>query len=169
MGKILPILVVLVGLGGGGAAGYFLRAEPKDDMASGATHDCPAPEAILASADGGAADEKVKEVGTEFVNFENQFVVPVTSSDAIVSMVVISLTLEVSSGTSEAIFRQMPRLRDSFLDVLFDHSSTGGFSARFVNGSGLRELRDILLETAVGTAGTAVQDVLIADLIQQDL
>ncbi|MEM1362027.1 MAG: flagellar basal body-associated FliL family protein [Pseudomonadota bacterium] len=169
MGKILPILMVLVGLGGGGAAGYFLRAEPKEEMAEATNHDCPAPEVMAASADPGSAGEKVKETGTEFVDFENQFVVPVTSSDAIVSMVVISLTLEVSGGTREAIFRQMPRLRDSFLDVLFDHSSTGGFSASFVNGSGLNELRDILRETAIGTAGTAVQDVLIADLIQQDL
>lgn len=171
MAKLLPVLLALVGLAGGGAAGYVLRPDPVEPVepALGASADanCPPP-AIADVTDIHVA--AAGEVGpSEFVNFENQFVVPVTSSEAIVSLVVLSLTLEVHEGTREAVFARLPKLRNAFLSVLFDHSSAGGFSSDFVNGKGLEMLRSMLKETAIGTAGSGVIDVLIVDLVKQDV
>lgn len=165
MAKLLPVLLAVVGLAGGGAAGFFLRPDPAETSHDASVHaDCPAPVATVA-----AVAPPAGQGASAFVKFDNQFVVPVTSSDAIVSLVVLSLTLEVSEGAQDNIFARMPKLRDAFLGVLFDHSSAGGFSADFVNGRGLDTLRGLLKETAIGTAGSEIVDVLIVDLVKQDV
>ncbi|MEM8957483.1 MAG: flagellar basal body-associated FliL family protein [Pseudomonadota bacterium] len=165
MAKLLPVLLAVVGTAGGGAAGFFLRPDPSAISNDSSVHpDCPPPAATAT-----AAATQVTQGASAFVKFDNQFVVPVTSSDAVVSLVVLSLTLEVSEGAQDAVFARMPKLRDAFLGVLFDHSSAGGFSAEFVNGRGLDTLRGLLKETAVGTAGSEVMDVLIVDLVKQDV
>lgn len=164
MAKLLPILLAVVGVAGGGAAGYFLREDPAEAALDASDHaNCPPVTEATAELPAIAQGEST------FVKFDNQFVVPVTSSDAVVSLVVLSLTLEVAEGTQEAVFARMPKLRDAFLGVLFDHSSAGGFSVDFVNGKGLDTLRGLLKETAVGTAGNEIFDVLIVDLVKQDV
>lgn len=164
MAKLLPILFAVAGLAGGGAAGYVLRPAQQEPSTDTSVHaDCPP------AADGMQVTALPVTGESAFVKFDNQFVVPVTSSDAVASLVVLSLTLEVIEGSEEPVFQQMPKLRDAFLSVLFDHSAAGGFSVAFVNGKGLDTLRRLLTETAVATAGPNVVDVLIVDLVKQDV
>ena len=164
MAKLLPVLLALAGVAGGATAGYVLRDAPEERPREAAAHpDCPPPTETI-------AERSVASEGpSAFIEFDNQFVIPVTSSDAVVSLVVLSVTLEVPEGTREAVLAKMPKLRDAFLGVLFDHSSAGGFSAGFVNGRGLDTLRRILKETAIGTADGQIFDVLIVDLVKQDV
>jgi hypothetical protein len=112
-----------------------------------------------------AEDESVPP---EYVRLNNQFVVPVVEDRRVVSMVVLSLSLEVEPGSTEAVYQREPKLRDVFLQVLFDHANVGGFSGSFTDGDNLVVLRTSLREAAALVLGTSVRDVLITDIARQD-
>ncbi len=156
--KLLPVLLVLVGCGAGAAAGFLLRpaAPPPEDAATSA------PEDAEAHAEEGA------EPLHEYVKLNNQFVVPVMSDGRVSSLVVVSLSLEVTPGQVERVYEMEPKLRDGMLQVLFDHANSGGFNGSFTDGANLVLLREALLETALRIFGKDVTDVLIVDIVRQD-
>jgi hypothetical protein len=98
----------------------------------------------------------------------NQFVIPVVDQGKVVSMVILALTLEVGIGTTEVIYAREPKLRDAFLQVLFDHANSGGFDGSFTDAPNLMLLRKALLEAAQTAIGPNVSDVLISDIARQD-
>lgn len=167
--KILPVLLGLIGLAGGGAAGYFLRPPP------------PPPEehAIAEGADdhGAAAaddhgdphdDGHGGDVTSEFVKLNNQFIVPLVTEQRVSGLVILSLSLEVKVGETEAVYRAEPKLRDSFLQVLFDHANTGGFRGIFTDTATMDDLRRALTESAREVLGPGVIGVLVSDIVRQD-
>ena len=162
--KIFPILLALIGLGGGVGAGLVLR--PAEDQAAASDE--------VASKDGeGATDEEgegaePQEGAPEYVKMNNQFVVPVVEDSRVAAMVVLSLSLEVAAGNTEAVYQREPKLRDAFLQVLFDHANVGGFSGSFTDGANLVVLRTSLKEAAALVLGPVVSDVLITDIARQD-
>ncbi len=169
LGKLLPILLALVGLGGGVGAGLFLR--PPAEAADHATEagDAGGDHGGDEHAEDGADEHAEPEEGApEYVKMNNQFVVPVVDDGRVASMVVLSLSLEVAAGNTETVYQREPKLRDSFLQVLFDHANIGGFSGSFTDGSNLVVLRTSLKEAAALILGTMVTDVLITDIARQD-
>lgn len=171
--KLIPVLLALLGLGAGVGAGFALR--PAEDAPSAEGHgeeapaDAHAPEGHGAEAPAEAGHDAGGEEGApEYVKLNNQFVVPVLEGGRVVSMVILSLNLEVGTGQSEAIYAREPKLRDAFLQVLFDHANAGGFRGSFTDGSNLILLRKALLEKARSVIGEVVQDVLISDIARQD-
>lgn len=152
MRKLLPILLAILGLAAGAGAGLALRPAPdlsREEAAAAAQPDEP-------------------EVQPEYVKLNNQFVVPVVEEGHVVSMVILSLSLEVTAGSTEAVFAKEPKLRDIFLQVLFDHANSGGFKGSFTDGSNMVMLRRALLETATAAMGDVIKDVLIVDIVKQD-
>lgn len=154
--KFFPLILGLAGLGGGIGVGLVLRPIPE-----------PAPPAGEAEPRAEVADAG-SEDAAEFVKLNNQFVVPVVEKGRVSAMVVLSLSLEVEIGNTEAVYQREPKLRDAFLQVLFDHANTGGFSGSFTDGSNLVVLRTGLQEAAGLVMGTIVRDVLITDIARQD-
>jgi len=162
---IIPALLALSGLAGGVAAGQYLRPsaeDPSGEAHAGQNPDQPDVERASES------DEQKAGGQQEFVKLSNQFVVPVVQDGRVSAMVVLSLTLGVVAGTTEATFAREPKLRDAFLQVLFDHANSGGFSGSFTDGSNLIVLRRTLKEAAVVVLGSSVTDVLITDIARQD-
>lgn len=158
--KLLPVILALVGLGGGVGAGLFLRpAPPPEDQAAATEHEAEPAE---------GEEETPEEGGPEYVKMNNQFVVPVVEKGRVAAMVVLSLSLEVEAGNTEAVYQREPKLRDVFLQVLFDHANVGGFSGSFTDGTNLISLRNSLKEAAGLILGPAVRDVLITDIARQD-
>lgn len=151
--KLIPILLALIGLGAGLGVGLFLRPPPQN----------PAEAEKAAEA---VAEEEV--LPPEYVKLNNQFVVPVLEGGQVASMVVMSLSLEVVQGNTETVYSREPKIRDAFLQVLFDHANTGGFRGSFTDGSNLVLLRRALNEKAVGILGEIVTDVLITEIARQD-
>lgn len=147
--KLIPVILGVVGLSGGIGAGILLRPTPE-----------PASEEAVA--------EVPPEALPDYVKLSNQFVVPVVEDGRVSAMVILSLSLEVAQGTSEDVYVKEPKLRDAFLQVLFDHANAGGFRGSFTDGANLVLLRKALLESAQKTIGDAVTDVLIADIARQD-
>ena len=165
LGKLIPVVLALVGLGAGMGAGLALRPPPEvveseDGRTVEATDSHVASELEPEGEDEDAAHDYVK--------LNNQFVVPVVEDGKVVSLVVLSLSLEVEPGQTAAIFEREPKIRDAFLQVLFDHANTGGFKGSFTNTTRMTVLRNALRETAQRTFGPTVSDVLIMDIVRQD-
>ena len=108
------------------------------------------------------------EVPTEFVKLNNQFLVPVISDERVKSLVVMSLSLEVTEGTQETVFLIEPRLRDILLRVLFEHANQGGFDGAFTSAVQLDSLREKLRAAGRDILGETLRDVLIVDVARQD-
>lgn len=159
MKKLLPLIFLLVGLGAGVGAGVFLRpeAEPALDGEGEVVTEVTVP-----------AEEVEEPSNREYVKMNNQFVVPIVKEDMVSALVVLSLSLEVPAGQKDAIYSHEPKLRDSFLQVLFDHANVGGFDGAFTNANNLAVLRAALREVAQKDMGDQVTDVLIVEIARQD-
>lgn len=149
--KLLPLVLALIGLGAGAGAGFFLRPAPEPD---------PAAEEVAAPVD--------PALVPDYVKLSNQFVVPLVEKERITAMVILTLSLEVTQGTSEQVYAREPKLRDAFLQLLFDHANTGGFRGSFTDAANLVILREGLREIAQKVLGDSVTDVLITDIVRQD-
>ena len=147
--KLLPVILALLGLGIGIGAGVFLRPTPEVDHVVEATPPDPA-------------------MIPEYAKLSNQFVVPVMVKSKVAAMVILTLSLEVKQGTTAEVFSTEPKLRDVFLQVLFDHANSGGFSGGYTDGANLLLLRKALLEAAKAVLKENVSDVLIIDIVRQD-
>lgn len=193
---LLPILLLLLGVGGGVGAGIMLgggeepTAEGDHSPAEGEEHadeehagddehadDGHGGEEDHAEDDGHGEEEdhgdppRVEPAGegTEYVRINNQFVVPIVRNGSVRSLVVMSLSLEVDTGNSTSVFNYEPRLRDSFLRVMFAHANVGGFDGRFTEADAMAPLRSALREAAQSVLGRgSTHDVLITDIIRQD-
>lgn len=168
MKLLIPLILMLIGTGGGVAAGFFLRSEPEPEAPAMADGN---PCGDLA-ADAAAEDEIDAELpapeDVEYAKLNNQFIVPIVTEGRINSMVVISLSIEVPTGQKEPIFAAEPRLRDAFLQVFFNHANIGGFSGNYTSSTNMRMLREELLRAARRIAGPVANDVLILDIVRQD-
>jgi hypothetical protein len=156
MKQILPLLLILIGIGAGGAAGFVLRPEPEP----------PTEEEILEAEL--IQEEKAEPENIAYVKLNNQFVVPVVEKDKVTSLVVLSISLETTSDQSEMIYEREPKIRDEFLRVLFDHAYTGGFQGAFTASPNLDHLSGQLLAVAKKVTKNVVSDVLITDILRQD-
>lgn len=156
---ILPVILALIGAGAGIGAGLMLKPA---DVKTEASIDCPVPEKPM---------EKVEDApdpNTEFVKLNNQFVIPVLKDGRVISLVLLSLSLETTLGLKETVYAREPKLRDSFLRVLFDHANSGGFAGNFTSSSHMSALERALLEAAQSAMGYDVVDVLVTDIARQD-
>jgi hypothetical protein len=159
MKLLIPVLLALVGVGAGVGAGLALKSDaPELDNA------CGAPEA-----------EHVTEVHAgpvaldhAYVKMNNQFVIPVVHEGRIKALVVMSLSLEVTAGNTEAVYEREPRLRDAFLRSMFDHANSGGFDGDFTSNGNMAHLRSGLVRVAREILGDIASDVLIIDIARQD-
>lgn len=161
MGKILPILLAVLGIVGGGAAGLFLRPAPAEvELTEESQNDAPQDEPVV--------KEKVETETLAFVKLNNQFIVPVVAKENVSALVVLSLTLETNPESTEGLYNLEPKIRDISLRVLFDHAYAGGFDGHFTAPPKLDTLRRSLIEAINPIAGGVVSDILITDIIRQD-
>ncbi|GGD22852.1 flagellar basal body-associated FliL family protein [Sinisalibacter lacisalsi] len=167
MGKFIPFLLAFIGAGAGIGAGFALRPEPVPDLAQAACPcDCPGDASAVALP---VAAPEMGETGGNFVKMNNQFVIPVVRDGAVSALVVLSLTLQMSTGGSEIVYQREPKLRDTFLRVLFDHANAGGFDGTFTAGPNMDTLRTALREAANSVLAGTVHDILITDIMRQDV
>ncbi|WP_208348124.1 flagellar basal body-associated FliL family protein [Pseudaestuariivita rosea] len=160
---ILPVVLAVIGTGAGVGAGIFLKP-PADEQIEAKTGDESAKNSEAAK------DNAPKTEGAfDYVKLNNQFIVPVVKDGAVSSLVVLSLSVEIEQGQQTAVFQREPKLRDAFLQVLFDHANVGGFAGAFTNNSNMQSLRTALRETAQRTLGDIANDVLITDIVRQDV
>ncbi|WP_146347517.1 flagellar basal body-associated FliL family protein [Falsiphaeobacter marinintestinus] len=161
LSKLLPLLFLTLGIGAGVGAGIFLSPPPEENADS--DHEPDQHQQKTHSKDG--HDDKG---GTEFIKLHSQFVVPIIRHDEVSALVVMSLSLEAQPGLSEVFYAREPKLRDVFLQTLFDHANMGGFDGAFTSASALDPLRGALRDVARKELGDDVINVLITDLARQN-
>ncbi|WP_400085178.1 flagellar basal body-associated protein FliL [Yoonia sp. R78084] len=161
---LIPVILLLAGTGAGAGAGLFLTPPKQQDAESAL--DCPTPEGAIETS--GVPDAAAASPEREYAKLNNQFIIPVVEDEMVAALVVMSLNLEVTVGSRTAIFAAEPKLRDRFLQVMFDHANNGGFSGNFTTGTKMRALRNELLRVAQDISGPSVTDVLVIDLVRQD-
>jgi len=162
LSKLLPIILLIIGTGGGIGAGIMLAPAPEaHDAASGEEHHAPP------AAEEAHSDEEAPAY--IYVKLNNQFVVPVVERDELSALVVMSLSLEAVDGMSDQIYALEPKLRDALLQVLFDHANMGGFRGAFTRSDVMQPLRTALREAVQREIGTDIKDVLILDISRQDV
>lgn len=188
---MLPLILLLLGVGGGVGAGIYLTppAAPENlamapcgdsgatDVMAGADPHAPAEgtDQAPAAGDHGTADGATDPLdagtatGYEYVKMNNQFVVPVVQDGAVAAMVVLTISVEVTLGTQTVVFTYEPKMRDVFLQVLFDHANAGGFDGQFTSAENMGSLRRALKLAAQEAVGEQVHDVLITDIVRQDV
>jgi flagellar protein FliL len=188
--KLVPVLLAVFGLVAGAGAGLLLRPSSApapavaEDDAHGAddakaaepAHGEPEETGAATTKDhGGAAEDghaapagKEGEATHDYVKLNNQFVVPVVQNGRVAALVILSISLEVAAGSTEKVYKVEPKLRDGFLQVMFDHANAGGFMGTFTDGSNMVLLREALGEVARSVLGPDVTDVLIVDIVRQD-
>jgi flagellar FliL protein len=173
MGKLIPLFIALIGLLGGAGAGYFLRPAPEAlEMASGehsadstATDHGAQPQRGAPTQDA----EPIPEPGNgEIMRIADPFIVPIIRGELVDSVVLMSISLDVATGDVQRARTHEPRLRNAFLQVMFDHSNVGGFDGVFTRNSNMNTLRISLREAAWQILGPVVSEVLITDLVRQD-
>ncbi len=171
---LLPLLMALIGVGGGIGGGLALRApageadamaDPCGDAAAGGAGHAEA--ADTGEHDGAAGEEGAPS--HDYVKLNNQFIVPIVKGADVAGLVLMSINLEVAVGGTEKVYAREPKLRDMFLQVLFDHANAGGFDGAFTASNTMDVLRHALLEAAQTVLGPdGVSDVLIIDIVRQD-
>lgn len=155
---IFSILGLLVGGMAGGGAGYFLAPENEADLE---TTDSAMPTESVEDV------EHSDDTETTFVEFSDQFLIPLVGDNDVEAMVVLNISIEVDESAFETVLSMEPKLRAAFLQSLFNHANHGGFDANFTAFSTMDSLRRELWQVARNTVGPSVRDVLILDIIRQ--
>ncbi len=166
--KLLPVIMAIFGVVAGIGAGLYLKPpeeEPETEPTAATdacvpADDAPQPAAFKAPT--------VDPATREYVRLNNQFIIPVVPKDRVNALVVLSLSLEVPKGESQSVFDREPKLRDLFLQVLFNHANMGGFEGAFTDMRKMTLLRKSLLDAAQSVLGQSISDVLITDIVRQD-
>lgn len=177
---LLPLILLIVGLGGGVGAGLFLTPHPapeEDPLASNPCGDVPTNDGLASERPTPTPRQVVLDANgmpllptdRQYVALNNQFIVPLLRDGVVGSLVIVSISIEVPAGQNETVRLVEPRLRDTFLQVLFDHANTGGFDGTFTAATPMRTLRASLLAAARDVLGDAILDVLIVDLVRQEV
>lgn len=162
--KLLPFVFLVAGLAAGVGAGLTLAPSTAESDAPKAEADHGEPDKT--KADKSKKDDKAEAY--EYLKLTKQFVIPVVADDEITALVTMTLSLEANPGIAEAFYDMEPRLRDGFLQVLFDHANIGGFDGTFTTSDNLAVLRKSLLEVARKDLGQDVSRVLIMSVNRQD-
>lgn len=161
--KLLPIILALVGTGAGVGAGLALKPEPAPE--EHAAIDCVPVEGDVVYE---TVEEEEVPSTTEYVKLNNQFIVPIMNEERVEALVVTSLSIETVVGGSEVIYAREPKLRDVFLQAMFNHASLGGFDGTFTERDRMQTLRRSLRDAARSVIGGDVVDVLITEIARQD-
>lgn len=159
---IIPVLFSIIGIASGAAVGYFVLPMPQSlERAC----DC-SEESHSESGEAEGTDEEFSSLA--FFPLSRQFMVPSINDGDVKGIVVLSLTLEAESSSSEVIYASEPELRDKFLELLFAYSNAGGFAKGFIQSNDLELLKKDLSAIAQEVVGATARRVLIVDLVYQD-
>ena len=165
---LVPLVIALLGLGAGIAAGLALKPAPQPAEVAA----CPEGDAACPVAEPdpfAPLPEKKPEGELAYVPMDKPFVVPVFAKEQVIAMVVVSLSVETETESAQAVEAVKPRLRDSFLKVMFRHANSGGFDGSFTTGRKMDDLKSALLTAAHEVMeDVPVEEILITEIARQD-
>lgn len=163
MKKLLPLVSLILGLGGGAGAAFVL-APPENQQATDETSE--AAETTETTTD---PSEPVAAQDMEIVKLPNQYVVPVMVNKRVLAMVILTIALEVENGTGDYIRSIEPKIRDTFLEELFGLAALGVFEDEIISRKSMSLVRTALTERAKDLLEMEGTKVFITDMARQDV
>jgi flagellar FliL protein len=194
MKKLLPLLIPVLALVGGVAAGEMLRpaqeaghaateatsgnhgaaedgAAPDGHPKTASDHPAPPPADDHAAAGdhggGQGAHGETAAPAEGWFTFPSQFFVPLMRNGDMGAVMILTLTIETGGADLPAMKQQEHRLRDALLRELLIHANTGGFDGNFTSEARLAPLRERLQKAAQASTDLSVKAVLIEDIARQ--
>lgn len=155
MKKLLPILIIVIGIAAGAGAGMFLKPAPVSDPVGN-------------HADDGSTEQDEK-AERSFVKIGKQTIVPVVNDGETRALMLFELAVDVPATRVDQVHEMEPRLRDAFLRELFQMSYTGAFLTNFTEERVIEELRRNLTNAARTYLGHNQAEVLILDVMRQEM
>lgn len=193
MKKLVPMLIPVLALVGGVAAGEMLRPAAEggehaaaeapvqghgeteaasDDHAAKETSDhaapAPADDHAAAADHGGEHGGEGPGPAEGWFTFPSQFFVPLMRNGDMGAVMILTLTIETPGAELAAMEQQEHRLRDALLRELLIHANTGGFDGNFTSEARLAPLRERLQKAAQASTDLTVKAVLIEDIARQE-
>lgn len=184
--KLIPVIIALIALGGGIAAGDMLHpgnndAVP-DDVQDPTGHGDAAPDAVgddtadvsghqTAPASGhGAATTTTTTTTTNpaAFSFPSQFFVPVVRNGDMGTVMILTLSLQTDAAQIAFLQQQEHLLRDALLRQLLIQANTGGFDGNFTSETSLGALRAALLKSTRAATSVPIEGVLIEAIARQE-
>lgn len=158
LNKVLPIIIVLIAVGGAGYAAMMMKGGPQ-----------PAPKA--------AADHGTDEVhgvkpedlaGVGYFDFQRNFLVPVIGDSEVQAIVLMTLSIEMDESAIEEVRGREPRIRDQFMKTLLALSHEGVFDNDITDPATYETIRVRLSRVGQTVVHESVRSVLIVDFGRQD-
>jgi hypothetical protein len=146
MKRSLAVIGVVLGLAVGGGAGSYWYMAPAGD----------------------AAASLLRSEHHAFIDMERKFVVPLVRGNRVRSLVVVDLRLEVRSAAETRAQELKPKIRDLFLDTLYEMAVAGAFDGDLYSNNVQGEMRTRLLEDAMQVLQDDATGILIGELLRQD-
>ncbi|WP_245155696.1 flagellar basal body-associated FliL family protein [Paracoccus ravus] len=166
--KIIVAVLAIAAFVGGALGGEMLRARlvgPGETASAAIGGDPHAGTDGAANSDAALLDGERE--GDDWFRFPKQFFVPILRNGSTDSVMVLTLTLEISADARPEIEAREFRLRDAMLNALMIESNTGAFDGNFTSQPSLDRLRSALLKAARQAGGPKVARVLIEDIARQ--
>lgn len=159
MKKLLPLIIIILGLAGGIGVGVVMKPEPEpitDEEKAEKEVEKPIERDFVAT-------------DSEYVELSRKLIVPTEGADGVKSLIAIELHIEVAPGFADHATAHEPKVRDAFLRTLLWFSSTGAFGENAHQNETFEELGEELTRAARKVLGDEVRGVLIGDMIKQDI
>lgn len=158
MKMIIAVVLIILGIVGGGAAGMFLKPATNSEMSAEKEAEAEA-----------AAAEAEAAAPRSFVKIGRQTIVPVVAEGKTQALMLFEIAVDVPADVAAEVHELEPKLRDAFLRELFRMSHTGAFMENFTDDRVIDELRRNLTRAAQERIGKKTAEVLILDVMRQEV
>lgn len=112
---------------------------------------------------------KASSGSSAYYKFSREFVVPIMRGGQVTSLVILHISLETDSATSEKLFSEEPKLRDNIMTTLIGLSNDGRTLEEPTNISNYETIRSMILMNLKDSIDDGIQNVLIVDMAKQNL
>lgn len=113
--------------------------------------------------------KKASSGDSSYYKFSREFVVPIMRGGQVTSLVILHISLETDSSTSERLFSEEPKLRDNIMTTLIALSNDGRTLEEPTNINNYETIRSMILMNLKDSIDAGIQNVLIVDMAKQNL
>ncbi|MCR9080582.1 MAG: hypothetical protein NXH78_15915 [Hyphomonadaceae bacterium] len=113
--------------------------------------------------------KKASSGSSAYYKFSREFVVPIMRGGQVTSLVILHISLETDSSTSEKLFSEEPKLRDNIMTTLIGLSNDGRTLEEPTNINNYETIRSMILMNLKDSIDDGIQNVLIVDMAKQNL
>lgn len=181
MKLIVTSLVAIIFVAAGSFAAIVLKGAPSADAApSVETAENKSGDDYAKDDQGDKTDKKDAKKGdsyesdkssgsSSYYKFSREFVVPIMRGGQVKSLVILHISLETDSATSEKLFSEEPKLRDNIMTTLISLSNDGRTLERPTEISNYETIRSMILMNLKDSIDSGIKNVLIIDMAKQNL